>query len=413
MPYQFAHPPWAHFLIAGSFLYFDRVDYLTYYDAASQRTLAAQLGQPFTPFAGTVDGLTNGAGRHRVVGIRGKDYLIDPPLIDGSRRVSVWLVENAVVTEYYRQNPQRLAARTPNIFLSALTVALIGWWAARATGRRWFGLLAAVAYAAGPEIFVRSSYGGYFAIDQFAVLALLAAAAAWPRRRHWAVLASCLIAGAFAALADHKLILLPAAVVLWEIVRTGARWNLGRIARAVFHPVPLGFAAGTALYWAYGMAIDPVTFWQDHVHTHFIDRIIHHNPLGYLGYPTVGGLWLELWEHTGYALLPLGLAGLAFGWRRQDDAAAMQPREAFGATGLWTSWFLLVAIAFSLIDWRQTKDLMPLLVPLISAPGQWAAVSRTGLLIVSLALAGLAVWNFQALRLLAGDFASFAITPAW
>src|SRR5574340_114823 len=92
--YQFSHTPLAYWYTAASFLYFDRLDYLAPFDAASRRARAARRGEAFAWFDGTVGGLTQGTSEnHRVVGREGPDYLVDPPLSDGARRIAVGQLE--------------------------------------------------------------------------------------------------------------------------------------------------------------------------------------------------------------------------------------------------------------------------------------------------------------------------------
>ena len=76
-------------------------------------------------------------------------------------------------------------------------------------------------------------------------------------------------------------------------------------------------------------------------------------------------------------------------------------------------WMALTAVAFSAVDWRQTKHLMPLMLPLCLAPAHWAATGRVARLVVAVALAALLLWNLCALGGLAADFAVFRVTPAW
>jgi hypothetical protein len=460
--YQFAHPPLAHYITAASFLYFDRLDYLAYYDAASRRADAARQGRPFVPFAGTVGGLSGGTGQHRVLSVDGADYLIDPPLADGSRRIPVWLLENGVLGQYYDRDPQRLVARTPHVFLAALTVALLGVWIGRTTGRWTLAVLTPLAYATSPEIVVRSAYAGHFAASNFAVLAVLMAVDALepragrkttsrlgaaeykpvaqarePRSGNLACASGfnggrlawldCLLAGGLATLADHKLLPLPAAILLWGLLRGG---SARRILRP--HPVVLGFVAGTALFWTWGFCIDAGEFFRDHLQMHLIDRVRHWNPEGYVGYPTVAELWLELWRHTGYLLLPLGVAALlinvvsgtlrvppANGTRSVPDTWGQGGQSHFRRTKigtvpvLWLLWTFLTAAVFSLVDWRQTKHLMPLLIPLCVAPAWWAATGRLRLALVLAALAGLTAWNLASVWGLVENFAGLPITPAW
>ncbi len=327
----FAHPPLLHFYAAGSFLYWDKLERLASYDAVWRGAQAR------------------------------------------AARVKALYAQ-------YRSDPARLPTRTPNIFLAALTVALLGAWARGLTGRAWFGLLLGAAYATSPEVFVRSSYGGYFAIGQFAVLLLLLAVS--PR--------DLFLAGAFAALADHKLALLPVTLAAWEAYRK-------KDLRAALHPAAVGFAAGYALFWLYGLSINAGVFWLDHVRSHLLDRVIHHNPLGYGGYPGPAALWLEFTRNTGWLLLPLGAAALA-----------ARPQRA-----AWAAWAAVTALAFTVVDWRQTKHLAPLLLPLFMAPAAWAAAERRGLRASVGVLLLLCAWNLQAVWALCRDFAGFVVTPAW
>ena len=416
--YYFAHPPLLHACVAGSFLAWGELESLKPYDEAWQRVHAAGLGElnrpPVEQFqrlprSGWLvhDGQTADplATRHRATGVEGTDYLVDPPLPQYGRRIPVEDLEVQLLYDRYRHEPLLLPTRTPNLFFAALTVALLGQWVLRITGRGWLALAVAAAYGSSPEVFVRSCYGGYFAISQFALVEMLLAVEFWTSVRSRAAWRNALAAGGFAALACHKLVLLPAAMAAWELLRPGELF-WGRVRRVLRHPAVLGFAAGTACFWLYGMTISPSVFWQDHVRTHLLDRVVHNNPLGYTNYPSVPGLWLEFSRHTGYVLLPLGLIALAM--------LAVRGRGRFQfSLPVIALWMLLIAVAFSLIDWRQTKHLMPLMLPLVMVPAAWAARSPVGRIVVGLALAGLVVWNLDALSALADHFDKFAITPAW
>jgi len=418
--HQFAHPPLIHWYTACSFLCFDRLEYLEFFDAASRRARDARLGIEFEWYDGPIGGLTKGTVEdHRVIGQEGRDYILAPPLNDGSRRLPVWQVENAVMVRYYERDPQKLAARTPNVFLAALTVALLGCWIGRLTGSQIPAVLIPLAYATSPEVFVRSSYGGYFAGSNFAALLVLIAVEqrpGGPSRRWWV---SCFAAGLFLGLVNHKLILLPAAVVLWRLFRQGPRTIGRRLAGALLHPVVVGFAAATAMFWAWGLAVDPVEFWQNHLRTHYLDRLLHRNPYGFGGYPDVLGLWREFWQHSGYVLLPMGvitLVALALqkNTRPEVDRELQQNDDGTGfSPWLWLVWTLLTAVVFSAVDWRQTKHLGPLFLPLFVAPARWAAYGTLRLALMTVLLVGLVAWNLHTLYRLAADFAGFPITPAW
>jgi len=426
--YQFAHPPLVHWYMGCSFLCFDRLEYLEFYDAASRRARAAHLGIDFEWFDGTVGGLEKGtAPNHRVIGLQGTDYVLDPVLNDGTRRLPVWLVENAAMVEYYERDPQLLATRTPNIFLAALTVSLLGCWIGqltenRLTGSRLLAVLIPLAYSTSPEVFVRSGYGGYFSATVLAALLLLMVLQQRPAagsRRWWI---RCFVAAGFLGLVNHKLILLPAAVVIWEFVQSVAGKSSRRPAAALLHPAALGFAAAISLFWIWGLSVDAAEFWQNHFRAHFFDRMIHHNPydFGKLGaYPGVAGLWREFWEHTGYVLLPLGvftLAALALQGGDTTEFPGQQRRDGDRpgfSPGLWITWTLIMVLTFSWVDWRQTKHLSPLFLPLLVAPALWASRSKLRIIITGVLLVGLTAWNLCALCGLAEDFARFSITPAW
>jgi len=382
--YYFCHPLLLHVYAAASFCYYGELEHLGVYDAAWERVRQAASGDRRAVLDREVQGLY----------------------------------------DHYRRNPHPAETRTPNVFLAAVTAGLMGWWLARTTGRSWLGLLVPLVYATDPEVYVRSSYGGYFAISNFAAMQVLLAAEQWEKQRSRSDWMGCLLAGVFAASANHKLVMLPAALVAWEIIRLGPNWTLRRTVKSLLHPLVLGFAAGEMAYWAYGLAIDPGTFWVEHVRTLLIDRIIHHNRFGYSGYPTVFGLWREFWQHTGYVLLPLGISALAWlcwvKYSQNGDCQASEPTRGWrGVFGLWAVWTLTTAVAFSLIDWRQTKHLTPLLLPLHMAPARCAAVGRATSVFVGVVFAGLLLWNLGMLNILVTDFPTrpdhpyFPITPAW
>jgi hypothetical protein len=320
--------------------------------------------------------------------------------------------------DHYRHHPRRLATRTPSLMLTAMAVGLLGWWIGRMSGRAWLGLLIAVTFATSPEMFVRGVYGGQAAINTFLLVQILLLAEtgrAGGGRSAWA---TALLCGVLAGLANQKLVLMPAALVAWELLRLAPAWKLKETARALFHPVAVGFAAGTLAFWAWGFAISPGEFWTEQIRHHLIDRLVHDETLGYGGYPTVAGLWREFWEHTGYVLLPLGVLALGVLClkRNPPEDGGGPDRATLGwrhTPGLWILWALLTAVIFSLIDWRQTKHLLPLLLPLHLAPARCTVTGRVLLWVVAVLFVGLLAWNVGTLRLLATDFEAFTITPAW
>jgi hypothetical protein len=268
---------------------------------------------------------------------------------------------------------------------------------------------------------VRSSYGGYFSIGQFALLGMLVAIEARSSRNDRAATMACLVASAFAALADHKLILLPVAVVVWEWLRLGKSWTVPRAVRASLHPVVVGFAGGTAMFWAYGLLVSPSAFWMDHVRHHLVDRALNINAraMNLSRYPDVWTLWVEFWEHTGYLLLPLGttaLTLLCYG-RFASPARPDHTGDAEGwrsTAGLWAIFAVVIVGAFSVVDWRQTKHLMPLILVLFLALARVAGAGRIPLIIVAVVMAALFAWNVQTLYSISDNpFVLMRKVPEW
>ncbi len=209
---------------------------------------------------------------------------------------------------------------------------------------------------------------------------------------------------------------------LWEAIRLPRLSIAASCLRPLRHPVVLGFAAGTLLYWGYGLSINAAAFWQDHVHSHFLDRIMHVDPFHYSGYPSPLGLWREFCEHTGYLLLrghkiylllPLGIISIAaLAWRFLEHGKGLLPNIR-ALLPVWLLWSVLLSVAFTWIDWRQTKHLGPLLLLLVMAPAAWAGTGRAARLVVTLCMVALLLWNRDTLSALIADFASFRPSPDW
>ncbi len=373
----FSHPPLVHVYVAGSFLYHGQFERLAVYDPACL-----------------------------VEWKRGSDELF----------------------AFYQQHPYRLETRTPHIFLAALTVGLLTCWIGRLTGSSGLAILVALAYIACPEVFVRSCYGGYLAIHHFAALQILLAADAWAGRRDRDALATALLAGLFAALADHKLVVLAAAVAVWELLRREGRTLRERLSAVVRHPVLIGFVAGTVLFWIYGAAVNPTAFWLDHLQRHLLDRILRRHSINLAQYPTLPQMWWEFWIYTGVGLLPLGALALAMLCRARTVGGTRRVRATLedtpfpgnlvpagwrNAPGLWAIWVLMTAIVFTWVDWHQTKHLEPMLLAFYLAIGCWAARGPRPLWIVSMVLPVAAILGTLMIVALAGNFSSLPITPGW
>lgn len=300
---------------------------------------------------------------------------------DIARRAGEWVpaAEAEESLRVYLASPFQVESRAVAVVLSALTVGVLAMWAGRRSGRWWVALGVAWAYATSVEVVVRSSYGGYFAVSQLSVMLTLwllqrPAAAGWTSGA-W---------GAWVLGADHKSVLLP--------VGLGAL----QLGRPVVRRFVAGAVAGTAAFWLWGLLIAPDVFITDHVYAHLFDRLRHDNPLGYVGYPNVVALWRELARHVG-PVLPIGLVLVACRVR-------LRP---------WLLFVLATAVLYSVVDWRMTKHLMPLVLvahmALVPQRGDarpwWRFVA--GVLVVQV------FWNGEQLVTLIDSFEAIRVTPAW
>lgn len=408
-PYFFAHPPLLHLYVAGAHVLGGGIDDLRVYFDASRRGRDAAAVIPdrtgFVRVTGHPSPLPVPPGDYRIVSATDELYFLSP--FEGAGpavAVPIAAVELDEIYAQYARAPRLIDTRTVNVFFGAVTVALFAVWTGRLTRRGWFGVWLAAVYATSPEVFVRSSYGGYYAIGALVCVLMLLAHDHW--RRTGALWIPMLV-GAGAALADHKLVVLPLVLGLLALLGSSrsAQTQWSRL-----HPVALGFVGGTLLFWLWGFWVAPGSFVADHLRGHLLDRVLHHNPLGYGGYPTVAGLWREFIGHTGYILLPAALLSLAVDLRRGRTHDAWGP--ASGRT-VWIFWIVATAVVFSVVDWRMTKHLALIVIPLLLAlaPPRGAAPGR-----VAAAAAVLAVvlaFNVRALVGLAADFASVVVTPGW
>lgn len=383
--YYFAHPPLLHFYVGGSFLLYGALPDLAAFDQASQRARAA---------------LASSSG------------------VATARRSEADPVDLQAIYDHFAANPHKLETRTPNVFFASATVALLGLWATRLARRWWLGLLVAVAYASNPEVFVRSSYGGYFAIGGLTAALMLLAAERWKRWPTRRTSVASVMAGWLSAVSDHKLVLLPAALemcrlagrVVPSLAVRDERGTPGWRAWWSLHPVSIGFSGGLVAFWAFGLAWAPLTFLRDHFHDHLLDRITHENPLGYSTYPSAVGLWTEFASHTALVVIPLGvLLLLVDTWQ----APRRGRRRAGAFRGLWLVWTLVTGVAFTVVDWRMTKHLVPMLLPLHLGLTPASGMPRWRTVLSVAVLGGVVLWNVNALVSLTRNFASFAVTPGW
>lgn len=358
--------------------------------------------------------------------------------------------------EDYRKfmaTPALVGSRAPSCLFSALALALLCQVVIHLTGRLAAGPLAAAFFMSFPETLVRACYAGYFPVTLFATLALLLIFAsrdqnetgAW--RNGW-----MLAGGVFAALVNHKTVVL----VLALIALAGVEMLLRLIRERDFRPMlwlrhldqgvlamGFGFGGGTLLWWTYSYLIHPAAFIEDHMRKHIAHRILLNDfRLGASEQRYAPGMlevWTEFNMHTGYLFIPLAWVAIILLLVRWLNGAA--GRQLHPATGRFPSlgpalalWFLTGAVLYTVTDWRQTKHFMNQLAPMVAAaialswpllahalpdPGHTARPSggrRRGgsalRLAAGLLLLVVLAMNLQADYRLAMDFSSITISGA-
>jgi hypothetical protein len=363
-----AHPPLLHLYVAGSFLYFNALNQLDVFDPSSARHIALEA-----------------------------DEL------------------------HYLQYPFFLETRTPNIFLGAVTITSLAIWISAPAGAC-IGLLLAFAFATLPEMLVRFSYGGYFAISNFYALQMVLATEAWSERQDVYGRRATLAIGAFAAWANHKLVLLPMSIAVWNAIAPWPPRRLVDVTARVFHPIVVGFVLGSVAFWAYGLWVSPTDFWNDHVRHHIVDRMLNASmATPYTAeYPGIASLWYEFWRDTSFLFLPLGAVSVILLIMLQKPASlanggvSLPPTGWLGLPGLVLVWAALSATAFSLIDWRQTKHLAEIFaLSQIIAPALALRLWPPYRYVVAAVCLAMLTWNAMEILQLLTDFGSLVKVPEW
>jgi hypothetical protein len=373
--YFFAHPPLLHFFNAATLTLSGEIEKVrAAYDAAflEREKLPLERRRP---------------GWSRVV-----EAFADPARTDYS------LLWNRRVYPEFLKEPALFGTRAPNFMLAAI-LAMLMFCALRSVGTRAgdSAFLTLVTMTL-PEIFVRSGYGGYFAISAATFLC-----AAW-----LAVLPAprpAFLAGFLALLANQKSVIVGAAALLH-----GAR-------RA--RPLLLGLLAGALAFAIYGLWVAPEDYVADHILDHGLrrfDAAESHPGRGAPAYPSRAGLWIEFAQHFGWvwcataaAAWGAALAALILRRRRREPAAEEDDLREIAAL-----WILVGAAIFTATDWRQTKHLCKLVPAMTLVIGALLARSPRPLrAALRAALVVSFLWNVRWLVKIAQDFSSFPMSTMW
>lgn len=392
--YYFAHPLLLHLLIGESVLVSGDLERLHYYHTGAVALGDAPPGK-----------------------FEGEAFDIWEAAVDAR-----WAAD----FQHFLRDPVLVPTRTPNLFLSALTLFPLGLLVFRLSGSAVAAWLAGLLYMTLPEVFVRSSYGGYMALANFlgvsAAYFYLLASGLLPERdlaaprvaiTHRYSLSAAFLGG----WADQKFVIVPIAALghaalrwVWparDAVRSGSKlWARPDVRAAVV--LVLGFALGWITYMVYGVIVAKDMFIEHHIREHFLDRFRMEEvapeeaPGGWV-YPSVAGLWQQFASHSGWLVAAFGAGACVRAVRRIREAE-----------GMLLLWIAVAALGFSLIDWRQTKHFAQFLPALCALTGVlWAATSGKGRTVANALVLVAIAWNGWQIARLMQDFSAIQPLPCW
>jgi len=465
--YFFAHPLLLHFYNGHTILFSDTLDDMKYYHQNvskariikelrlkpgmeiifSRRTLkeklrrtffkvdekTAILNRPPPKSVGSVEFAPFGIGRFRVdKNLIGEGNTLDVAYL---RRAALkGLVEKQQeprFTKYYEKRPRRIIfSRMPSIFFAALAAWVLFRILNRITGSVPLSILGVVMYCTFLDVLIRSATSAYTAISCFLMLTM-AYLYIFPSRKnegHRTFNLPLLLCGVLAGLANHKMVILPLAILLTEtifrlhpeITRQFSRWARsktralpstksarqkikGLMKGLITQKAVWGFLVGTAAFWIYGLCVAPDVFITEHLKYHLWNRIVHSNVLGYTHYPSVFLLWKEFVQNMGIFFPLVAVPATLYSLRE------IRERKFFFAI-----WFLVGAVIYSVVDWRQIQHLMLIVPPMVLGIFHFYQKSGkiTKIFILALLLFSLLV-NLVLLWQLTLDFHQFEPTGGW
>jgi len=243
----------------------------------------------------------------------------------------------------FYENPHQMCTRTVNIFFVLATLILMFLTFQRLNlAGPYLAFFLCILYISLPEVHVRSIGGSYTAISNFFLISMVYFWLDIKRRR------LSFFCGVFSGLSEHKLILAPLAFLSTSPFLQNKR--------QVTKNIIFGFMAGIVLFWIYGLLfVDSQTFLRDHLQHHLLNRVLHISDLGYTHYPNLLEYWQRFAVNVGWQVFLVGIVGLsAFLFSNRDKRLK-----------IFAYWFFLGAIIFSVVDWKDTKHLMLIAIPII------------------------------------------------
>jgi hypothetical protein len=370
--YFFAHPLLHHFYIGNAFLFLDELDEVSYYHDSALEAKGS---------------IEKGAARELLDKIWERDF----------RKFIV--------------NPHLLATRMSNLFFGVLLFYFLVFFLYSLTNSFFLSMVGPFMYFTFPEVFVRSSYGGYMAIENlsFLLIAYLYYSKISCRSNNNFVY---LLAGIFGGLVSQKIVVIAIPMIICDIIyKEGSIYE--KIKAPLGNKILQGILISIFFFAGYGLIIDPPDFINDFLMIHMMNRFRFNDvrfifpnrmvPPGTIIYPSIYELWMEFSKHLGFPFLlfavPISVSTI---FRTKS-------RESF-----FGFWFLAGSIIFSVADVRQTKNLMlvilPLIIPLIvtiSRSRQWVKYAVYAVLIF------IGYHNIRVILRVAKDFSTITPSPFW
>jgi len=292
--------------------------------------------------------------------------------------------------ERFKEDPVLVPTRTPNLFLASAALFILAFIIWRKTGSMAAAAGTSILFMTLPEVYVRSSYGGYFAITMFFMLMMTYSyleaidSSSQGNLTKSTLLITSLIVGFLGVWANHKLVFVPVAFgvhAIWRLYRNTGRniiniinlkewnnsstlvinlkeWNNSSTLVAIM--LLIGVFAGWASFAIYGFWVAPRDFVVDHIWKHVLGRFqlqdvrLVEKVVGDWVYPSIAELWVQYGEHIGWVVAVLAIVAICRALPRLNDFE-----------GGLLFWFGLGAVAFSITDWRQTKHLSLIIPPLV------------------------------------------------
>lgn len=307
--------------------------------------------------------------------------------------------------------------RTPYIFLTVLFNITLYILLTKLTNSNWLSLLGVALYQTLPEVFVRSSLPSYATITNLCLLLIAYFYIFYSGDKKFST--SFYLLGIFTLLFCHKSLFIIIPIFLHQL------WRKKNILKIISTKIIIGFFIGLLLWTAYGLSISPKAFIHNFYRVHLIDRLLHiKGPRIYLPphqiaeykdkpevkYPSPLQLWSEFSHSLGAPLLFLGVLSVLYLpiYKRK-----MEVKDKGENVDIFSFWFIVGALIFSMVDWRQTKHLMLITPPIVISLVILTVQKKYLRFITSSIICCIIMRNILFILKLVENFGYYQPSPSW